>query len=162
MLKVQVNMVSVISYPSSRPDLHRHRATHDVTRGEIFSVWGIPLHKTLPIGIGQKTALTARALCDEATRSINPCRVKLNKLHVLQWQARPQDHGIPVSGTRMGGGGRKVGPAVAPCGKNHPLCPEDMDGPGFQTPRDDASALPRLHDEVETEIFDEKLYPVTQ
>ena len=87
--------------------------------------------------------------------------MKLHKLHVLQWQACPQHHGIPVSRACMGRSGRKIGPAVASSGKNYPLGPEHMDGSGFQTPRDDPSALARFHDEVETEIFDEKLDSMT-
>ncbi len=75
-------------------------AGHDVTRGQIFPLRVILLHKWLAIGVNQACACPPHRLGDEKARGvliIKCCRVELDKLAVDDPRPGPVGHRQPVS-----------------------------------------------------------------
>ena len=83
--------------------------------------------------------------------------MKLDELHILQWQSGAQCHRIAVAGADMRLGRREIGAAAASGRQHHDMRPKQMQGAVFKTPRDDPAARAVLHDEIEREVFDKKL-----
>ena len=59
---------------------------------------GVALHEPLALGVGQVSALAARAFSDQHARAVDAGRVELDELHVLQRQAGAEHHRIAVAG----------------------------------------------------------------
>src|SRR6185369_12876284 len=122
----------------------------------------VALHEALAFAIGEVAALAARALGDEHADAIDAGRVELDELHVLERQAGAKHHAIAVAGAGMGAGAGEIDAAVASGREHHRLRAEAMDRPVVEVERDDPAANAVLHDEVDREIFDEKVGVVLQ
>src|SRR5437868_10427114 len=59
-------------------------------------------------------------------------------------------------------GRRKIGAAAAARRQYDDLCPEQVQSAVFQPPREDATALALIHDEIEDDVLDEELGVVLQ
>ena len=123
---------------------------------------GIPLHKALAVGVGQKPALAPRAFGDQAARAVDTGRVKLHKFHILQGQSRPRHHAAAIAGAGMRRGGAEIGAAVAAGRQNNHLGVEHMDRTIVQLPRHHTGAAALGHDQVDGEVFDEEFSVVLQ
>lgn len=53
-------------------DLYCHGAGHHISGGQVFGIGCVALHKTLSLAVDQDASLTAAALCDQTTRSVDP------------------------------------------------------------------------------------------
>lgn len=53
-------------------DLYCHGAGHHISGGQVFGIGCIALHKTLSLAVDQDASLTAAALCDQTTSSVDP------------------------------------------------------------------------------------------
>src|SRR5687768_4854242 len=89
-------------------DLDGTRTVDGVARCEVLGIRRIALHEALAGRIGQVAALAARALGDQAAGAIDPRRMKLNELHVLQGQSRAQHHAPAIARTGMRGSAREI------------------------------------------------------
>src|SRR3954453_14299723 len=110
MLEVEEDMVLLRAAATALTDLDRHRPAHDVARRQVFGVRRVGFHEAYALAVGQIAAFAARPLRDQAAGAIDPGRVKLDELHVLQWQPGSQYHGIAVAGAGMRGGAGEVSP----------------------------------------------------
>ncbi len=163
MLQMQHDMVTIRAGTAAFHDLHGHRAADHVTARQILGGGRIAFHETLALGIGQVAALAARALRDQAAGAENARRVELHELHVLVGQARPRHHAVAVAGAGVGAGAGKIAAAIAARRQDRLLALKAMDRAVVQIPGDDAAAIAlRPHDQVDREIFDEKLGLIAQ
>jgi hypothetical protein len=101
-LQMQLDVVPVRPAAAALVDLDGHRARDHVPRREILGRGRVALHEALAVGVGEIAALAAGALGDQAAGAVDPRRVELDELHVLERQARPQHHGVAVAGAGMG------------------------------------------------------------
>ena len=99
MFQMQHDVVFVRPHAPTFIDFDCHCPADDITTGEILGGWGKTLHEPLTLGVCQITTLTTRAFGNQHTRAINAGGVKLDKLHILQWQPRTQGHRVTISGT---------------------------------------------------------------
>ena len=83
-------MVLLLAHASALPDLHGHGTRHHITGRQILRRGGIPLHKTLPLGVAEDPALPTATLSDEATRAVDAGGVELDKFRVLNREARTE------------------------------------------------------------------------
>ena len=156
MFEVQVDMIFVFADAAAFADFDGHRTRNDVTGGKILGGRRITFHETLAFGIGQVTALAAHAFGNQAARAVNAGRVELHELHVLQRQARAQDHAAAVARTGMRGGAGEEGAAITAGRQNGLVRAEAVQRAVHQVPCHYAHAFGAIHDEVEREIFDEE------
>ena len=66
MIEMQEDVVAVLADATAFADFDGHGARDDVTRREVLGRRGVTLHEALALGIGDVTALAARALGDQA------------------------------------------------------------------------------------------------
>src|SRR6185312_5982044 len=156
MLEVQVDVVMLGADAAALANLDGHGAAHHVARGQVLGIRGIALHEALTFGIGEIATLAARALGDETARPVDPSGMELDEFHVLQTQARPQRHGVAVTGTGMRRRAGEVRAPVAAGGENGHVRTEAMQLAFHHVERDHAAAGAVLHDEIDREIFDEE------
>ncbi len=144
-------------------DFNGHGAGDDVTRGEILCRGRVTLHEALAFGIDQVSALAARAFGDQHAGAVDAGRVKLHELHVFERQARAQHHGIAVTGLGVGAGARGISAAVAAGRQHRHLRRKTMEGAVVEVERNDAAAAAVVvHDQIDGEVFDEKLSRMPQ
>ena len=156
-LKMQEDVILVRADAASLADFHRHRTGDEIARGEIFHTRRIPLHKAFAIGIGQISAFTARAFCDQAACAINTGRVELDELHILKRQSGPQHHRIAVTGAGVRGCAREEGAAIAARCENGLLGAETVECAVIELPRCHAAAdAIIIHNQIKREIFDKE------
>ncbi len=155
-LEMQVDVVVLGADAAALADLDRHGATHHIARGQVLGVRGIALHEALTLGVGEIAALAARALGDEAAGAVDPGRMELHELHVLQRQPGAQHHGIAVTGAGMRRCAGEVRAAVAAGRENGHVRAEAVQLPLGHVERDDAAAGAVLHDEIDREVLDEE------
>jgi hypothetical protein len=103
--EMQVYMIRIRPNSPALVNFKRHRTANHVSRGEILGVGGVAFHETFAIRVGQIAAFTAHALGNQYPGAINPGRMKLDELHVLQWQAGTRHHAAAVAGAGVRGGG---------------------------------------------------------
>eukprot|EP00982_Pelagococcus_subviridis_P017130 31518-Pelagococcus_subviridis.AAC.9 len=140
-VEVEVDVVLLRADAAPFANLHRHRPRHDVSRREIFRRRRVPLHEPLALAVAQDPALAAASLGDQAPGAVDPRRVELHELEVLQRQTRARHHRVPVPGARVRARGAEVRAAV-PAGREDRLVrSEPMDRPVLHAHRDDADAL---------------------
>src|SRR5229473_349413 len=111
-------MILVRTTAAALADLDRHRPADHIARREVLGVRGIALHEALALAVGQIAALAARALGYEAPGAIDPGRVELDELHVLQRQSGAQHHRVAVAGAGMRRGAGEIGPPVTAGGED--------------------------------------------
>ncbi len=87
-LEVQLDVVLARPAAAALVDLDGHRAAHHVARGEVLGGRRVALHEALTVSVGEVAALAAGTLGDQAAGAVDPRRVELDELHVLQRQAR--------------------------------------------------------------------------
>ena len=153
---MQVDVVLVLADAAAFADLDGHRARHHVARGEILRVGRVTLHEAFAVGVGEVTALAARAFGDQTTRAVDAGGMELHELHVLHRQTGAQRHAAAVTraGVRRGAG--EIRAAITAGGEDHGVRAIAMQPARGQVERHDAAAGAVLHDEVEREIFDEE------
>ena len=163
MLEMQEDVVLVGAAAAALADLDGHRPAGHVARCQILGVGGIALHEALAFAVGQIAAFAARALGDQAAGAIDPGRMELDELHVLQRQAGAQHHRVAVAGTGVSLGCGEIGAPVAAGGEHHHVGAKPVDRTVFKVPRHDAvtDALP-VHDQVEGKVLDKELGVVAQ
>ena len=130
--------------------------------GKVFGRWGIAFHKPLALRIGQIAALTARALGDQHACAVDPGRVELDELHVLQGQPRAQRHCPAIAGASMRAGRGEIAASIAAGRQHHRLAAKAVDRAVVHAHRDHAAAGTVLHDQVDREVFDEEVGSVLQ
>jgi hypothetical protein len=83
--------------------------------------------------------------------------MKLDEFQVLQRQPCPNNHGVSIPGARVGTRTAEVRTSI-PSGCQYSLvCPESVKGTVLHVKSNDANAFPVLHDEIEGEVFNEKI-----
>ena len=137
-------------------NLDGHGARDDVARGQVLGDGGVLLHEALAEAVEQVAALAAGALGDEAPGAVDAGRVELDKLHVLEREARARDHGVAVARAGVRGRARKVGAAVAAGGEDGLVRAEAVQAAVLHVERHHADALALVHDEVERKVLDEE------
>src|SRR5208282_3210050 len=98
MFEMEEDMVALGSAAATLADLDLDCAADDVACPEVLGIRRVALHEALAFGIGQKAAFAARALGDQTAGTIDAGRMKLDELHVLQWQSGAQRHCVAVAG----------------------------------------------------------------
>src|SRR6202047_4399914 len=159
---MEIDMIFFWSDTTPFVNFHRHGARDDVARREIPRAGRVTLHKAYAFGIDQIAAFSACAFRDEASRPIDTGRMKLHELHVLQWKAGAKDHTAPVTGAGMRGRAGEIDSAATACRQDDGLSTKPMQRSVHQRPRHDTAALAIDHDEIENEILEEKLSPISQ
>jgi hypothetical protein len=83
--------------------------------------------------------------------------MELYELHVLQWQAGAQDHGVAIAGAAMSTGTPEVSPPVPTRGEDRLLGSEAMKRSVFEAKSYDTDTPAAIvHHQVERKIFDKK------
>ena len=113
MVEVQIDVIAILADAAAFADLDGHRARDDVARGEVLRMRGIALHEALAVAVGEVAAFATRALRDQHARAVDAGRVELHEFHVLQRQARAQNHRVAVAGAGVRRRAREVGAAIA-------------------------------------------------
>src|SRR5690625_1640839 len=103
-VELELDIITVGTAATPFFDLLVHRTRNKVTRGQIFEVWGIALHKALAIFVEQNTPLATYPLGNEYPSTINTSGVKLPKLEVLQGDARAGGHAQAIASINKGVG----------------------------------------------------------
>jgi hypothetical protein len=88
--------------------------------------------------------------------------MELDKFQILKGQSSPDNHGVSVPRTSMCTGAAKISSTVPTRRQNRFVCSESMKGPVFHVERDDTNTFSTIHDQVESEIFNEEGGVVTQ
>jgi hypothetical protein len=99
MVKVQVDMVLVLSNTAALTDFHSHRPRHNITGCQILGRRSISLHKTLTLRVTQNTSLSTATLSDEATGAVNTGGMELHELGVHKGNSGAQGHGRTITYT---------------------------------------------------------------
>jgi hypothetical protein len=157
MLEMQVDVILVPAHAPALADLDRHRATDDVAGGQVLGVRRIPLHEALAFGIRQIPALTARALGNQAPGTVDPRRMELDELEILQRQPGSEHHGIAVTRAGVRRGAREIGAPITAGRQDDHARRETVQPSGRKIDRDDAAADPVDHDQIDREILDIEL-----
>ena len=118
MVEVQVHVVLLGAAPAALADLERHRPRDDVARREVLQARRVPLHEPLPLPVAQDAPLAAAPLGDQAPGAVDPRRVELDELEVLERQPGAGGHRAAVAGARVSARRGEVGAAVAPRGEH--------------------------------------------
>ena len=161
-VEMQMDVFLVGADAAAFPDLDGDGARDHVARGEVLGRGRVALHELLALGIAQEAAFAARAFGDQHAGAIDPGRVELHELHVLERQPGAQHHGIAVAGADMRGCAGEIGTAVAAGGEDGLMRPEAVQRAVLHGERDHAAAAALVvHDQVDGEIFDEELGRVT-
>ena len=161
--QVQVQVVPFRAYAAAFPDLYGHGAADHVPGCQVLRIRRVTLHEPLAGGIGQVTALAAHPFGDQHTGAVDAGGVELDELHVLQGQSGAQYHGVAVTGAGMGRGTGEIGAAVTPRRQDYAVGAKTVQVAFLQVPGQHAPAHAFLvHDQVDGEIFDEKLGVVFQ
>ena len=163
MVKLEQDVVLVLAGASSLANLESHGTRHHVAARQVLGRGGVPLHETFAFAVDEVAALSAHALRDEDTGAIDPGRVKLDKLHVLQRQSGAQHHAVAIARTGVGRGTRQIAAAVSAGRENGQRRGKPVKGAVFQAPGHHAPAgAVIVHDEIEGEVLDEELRLVAQ
>ncbi len=163
MVQVQIDVIRTLADAASLADFHGHGPRHHVARGQILHGRRIALHEALALGVGEIAALAARALGDQAARSINAGRVELDEFKILDRQSRAQNHAAAVAGAGMGRGGGEIGAAIAAGRQNHQLRAKTVDGAVVEFQADHAAhGAGGVADQIDGEIFDEEFRRILQ
>src|SRR5262249_41875666 len=114
-------------------------------------------------GVDEVAGVGARALGDQTAGAVDPGRMELDELHVLQRQAGTQHHRVAVTRAGVGAGASEVDAAVA-AGRQYCLAgTEAVDRAVVELERDDATAAALVvDDQGDGEIFDEELRRMAQ
>ena len=88
--------------------------------------------------------------------------MELDELHILQRQARAQDHGVAVTGLRVGARAGEVGASIAASRHDRHAGAKSVDRAVIEIPCDDPAADTFLHHEIDGEVLDEKLGMLAQ
>ena len=155
-LEMQMNMILVLADAAAFTDLDGHRPADHVARRQVLGIRGVAFHETLARRVGQIATLAARAFGDETTRAVNPGGMELHEFHVLQRQPGAQRHAAAVARAGVRRRAREPGASVPAGGQDGLMRPEAVQRPIRHVERDDAAALAVLHDQVESEVLDEK------
>ena len=157
MLEMQVDVVLVLADAAAFADLDGHRTRHHVARGQVLGVGRVTLHESFAVGVGEVTALAARAFGDQAARAVDAGGMELHELHVLHRQSGAQRHAAAVAGAGVRRGAGEIRAAVAAGGEDHGMRAVAMQPARGHVQRHHAAAGAVLHDEIEREVFDEEL-----
>src|ERR1700730_11932250 len=98
MLQMKQDVILERTAAAPLVNFYGHRPADNVASGQILGGRRIALHEPLALAIGEIAALAARSFGDQNAGAINARRMKLSEFHVLEWQARAQDHGIAIAG----------------------------------------------------------------
>ena len=158
MFEVQEDMVLLGTNSTAFAHFQRHGAADHIAAGKIFGVRCVTFHEPLTFGVRQIPAFPARTLRDQATGTIDPGRVKLHELHILQGKAGGQRHAVSIAGAGVGGGAGEIGTPIATGGEHGHMRAKTVNGAVFQAPGDHTAASAFfIHDQVEREVLDKKL-----
>ncbi len=130
-------------------DLLVDRAAHHVPRREVLDGRRVPLHEALAVAVQQDAALAPHGLGDEDAQLVDPGRVELVHLHVLEGDPSPERHRRAVAGQRVGVRRDLEDPPVAAGGEQDRLRLEHVQFAGGQLVGDDAGAPTVLHQQVQ-------------
>uniref|UniRef100_A0A2M4B0P9 Putative secreted protein n=1 Tax=Anopheles triannulatus TaxID=58253 RepID=A0A2M4B0P9_9DIPT len=162
MVQLQVHMVLLRSTATALADFDRHRARHNVTRGQILRHRRISLHEALALRVNQITALTTATLGDKTPGTVDTGRVELHKLQILRRKSGARDHRRTIAGTGVGRGAGEVRPSVATGRQHRVLRPEPVNATVLEVHRDHPDTLAILHQQVHGKVFDEVVTVVAQ
>src|SRR5260221_8863850 len=87
MIEVQEDVVLVLADAAPFADFDRHGAGHHVARGEVLGGGRITLHEALTLGVGEISALSARAFRDQAAGAVDA--VGWNWTNSISWSGSP-------------------------------------------------------------------------
>ena len=127
MTDVEVDGVAVRPDAAALLDLLVDRAADHVARSEVHDRRRVPLHETLALGVQQDAALAADGLGEQDPQLVDPGRVELEELHVLQRDAAAEQDRGAVTGERVGVRAHLEHPAVAARRVQHGLGSEDVE-----------------------------------
>src|SRR5580693_9518905 len=140
LLEMRVNVVLLFADAAALADLDRLGPADYVAGGEVLFAGRIFGHEALALAVGQIAALAAGALGNQNARAINPGRVELDELHVLQWQPGPQYHRVAVAGAGVRRGAGLVDPAAAAGRNDGHVGAEPVDRAVLETPSQETAA----------------------
>ena len=146
----QVEQDVVLVGPAAPPlaELEEDRPRHQVAGRQILDGRGVALHEALPFAVEQDPPLAARALGQQHPDPVEPGRVELVELRILDRETAPVDHREQVAGQGVGVGGHLEHPPVAAAGDHRRLGVEAVQLPGGQFVGHHAPALTPCEDQV--------------
>jgi hypothetical protein len=123
-------------------DLQVNGPADDITRGQVFNVGGVALHKALAFVVDENAALAAHRLGDEDAQLVNAGGVELEELHILNRQPAAHDDGRAVTGVSVGVGSHLPHAPVPAGSQDDRFAVEDVQLAGRHLQRDHASHGP--------------------
>ena len=88
--------------------------------------------------------------------------MELNEFKILQRKTSTGDHSVTITSTCVCTRAREVSTSITTGGKNGLVCPETVKGTILHVQRNNTNTLSILHDEVESEVFDEEVRVVSE
>lgn len=86
----------------------------------------------------------------------------MDEFQVLQRKTRPCNHGIAVTRASVGTCAAEVGTTITTSGEDGLVTAETVEGTILHVESDNTNTLAVLHDQVESEVFDEEVCVVTK
>jgi hypothetical protein len=115
-------------------------ARGDVARGQLHRLGRVPGHEALALAVDEVAALAAGALAHEDVGGVQPGRVELDELHVLDRHAGVVGDRRPAAGGDDGVGRVAVEPAGAARGHDHGVGREGLEPAADHVVGDHATA----------------------
>lgn len=155
--ELEVNMVLLRANTATLTDFKGHGSRHDIARGKVLGGRGVTLHETFTLRVEEIASLTTRTFRDQASGTVDTSWVELDKFQILQRKTGACNHGVTVAGACVGTCAAEVGTSITTGGKDGLVAAEAMKGSILHVESNDANTLAVLHDQVKSEIFNEKV-----
>ncbi len=135
--QVEVEVVGIGAHAPALPHLGEHGPRDHVTGGQVLDRGGVARHEALTLGVAQDPALAPGGLGEQDAQLVDPGRVELEELHVLERDALPVQQAGAVPGEGVGVGGDLEHLAEAAGGEQQGLGGQDVEVTGGQLVGDD-------------------------
>mmetsp|Transcript_33159 Transcript_33159/g.56727 ORF Transcript_33159/g.56727 Transcript_33159/m.56727 type:complete len:342 (+) Transcript_33159:1002-2027(+) len=148
-------MVFVLAHAAALSDLHSHGTTDHITRRKVLGRGGIALHESLSLRVSEDAPLASAAFGDQAASTVDTSRMELHELRILQGDAGSEGHSVSVTGAGVRAGAREVGATVATGGQHSVVGSDTVNGAILHVQANHTNAAIVLHDQVQSEVFNE-------
>jgi hypothetical protein len=178
MAKLEVDVVLLRSNTTTLTNLDSHRTRNDVTGCKILSCRSVTLHETFTLRVEKVSSLssrtyaksltelwsssTARTFGDQASGTIDASGVELHELQILERETSTDDHCISVTRAGMCASAAEIGTSITTSSEHSLVCTETVESSVLHVEGNNTNTLAVLHNQVQSEVFDEEVGVVSQ
>lgn len=127
MVKMQVNVVTILTDTTAFEDFHGHGTGDDITRGQILSGGGVSLHETFSMLVSENTTFSTAAFSHEASSTVDSGGMELNEFGILNGKSSTGDHTTTISSAGVSGCATLVSSTVTTSGQDSLVGTHSMD-----------------------------------